>query len=148
MRSQVSRCVMENLPGIYANPVEGKNEVIVFDSHDDIDEKCFKATILLLLESFGLGVVFYDKSREDDDNSTESNPEITRVEYNFDDVIDCLLSFISHKVLDTTVWKAFASDGQKNGIYAKVSEDGPTFLDVVALKGFTINSDGKSNCIT
>jgi hypothetical protein len=138
---------MENLPGIHANPVEGKNEVIVLETQASIRnnfQATIQPTIQLLQDSFGLAVVLFDHLCDGDDNSIESDAEITNIDYSFDNVVDCLLNYISHKILDTNEWQAFSTDGQKNGVYAKVSTDGPTFLDVVAFKGFTTNSDGKS----
>lgn len=140
---------MENLPGIHANPVEGMNEIIVLDTRESIGRDSFleaiQATIQLLQESFGLAVVHFDRLHDNENNSVESDTEMDNRDCTFDDVIDCLLNYISHKILETNVWQAFSSDGQKNGVYAKVSADGPTFLDVVAFKGFTLNSDGISN---
>ena len=149
--SQVSRCIMESLPGIHANPVEGKSEIIALDTRDGIKgdnfEATIQATIQLVQETFGLAVVLFDDSSDGDGNSVEIDAEIENRDYSFDHVVDCLLNYISHKILETNVWHAFSSDGQKNGVYAKVSVDGPTFLDVVALKGFTINSDGNFNLL-
>lgn len=140
---------MENLPGIHANPVEGMNEIVVFDTRESIGGVSFletiQATIHLLQESFGLAVVNFEHLHDNDNNSIESDTKMDNRDYSFDDVIDCLLNYISHKILETNVWQAFSSDGQKNGVYAKVSADGPTFLDVVAFKGFTLNSDGMPN---
>jgi hypothetical protein len=138
---------MENLPGTHANPVEGKNEVIVLETRDNIFDNfraTMQSTIQMLQESFGLAVVLFDHLCDGDENSIESDDELANREYSFDNVVDCLLNYISQKILNTNEWQAFSSDGQKNGVYAKVSADGPTFLDVVALKGFTIDSDGKS----
>jgi hypothetical protein len=126
---------MDNISGSLANPLPDTNEVMVFIlTSDGENETDFKAALGLLKVKFGLDVM---KSTEGIDCNEGT------AQHDFTSVIDCLLNSIEHKILSKSDWFGFNVDGQQKGVLAKASTDGPTFLDVVSMKGFTINSDGK-----
>lgn len=126
---------MDNISGSLANPLPDRNEVMVFIlTSDEENEANFKEALALLKKKFGLDVM---KSTEGIDCNEGT------AQHDFTSVIDCLLNSIEHKIISKSDWFGFSVDGQQKGVLAKASTDGPTFLDVVIFKGFTINSDGK-----
>ena len=138
---------MGNMPGIFANPTGGQNEVLIFrmpgegsDSSYEID---MKESIESLHDTFGLDVGPSDPSRDaSDDDLYISENEIIPASFEFDSVMECLLGAVYHSILNQKEWSAFSIDGQNNGVFCKSSEEGDSFMDVVAIKGFTFNADG------
>ena len=126
---------MDNISGSLANPLPDTNEVMVFIlANDEVNEADFKAAFALLKVKHGLGVMKFSEGADSNEGTAQ---------HDFTSVIDCLLNSIEHKILSKSDWFGFSVDGQQKGVLAKASTDGPTFLDVVSMKGFTINSDGK-----
>ena len=128
---------MECLEYSFARPSRQIKEVIVFytlssqdgeNAADDIQSMIIKLKLM-----FGIEIV-HVKDRSDRQNSS--------CHLNCDTFMECLVSAISHQILATKEWFAFSIDRQTNGVFAKKSFDGANFLDVVALKGWTNNSDG------
>ena len=126
---------MENISGSLANPLPDTNEVMVFIlTSEGGNEADFKTTFEVLKDKFGLDV----KKSDEGADSMEGTAH-----YDYTSVIDCLLNSIEHKILSKSDWFGFSVDGQQKGVLAKASVDGSTFVDVISIKGYTINSDGK-----
>ena len=133
---------MENLPGSLSIPVPDKNDVLIFrlsDQRDDsLEEKNLTALTRKVRDDFGLELTQHDSRAIS--TISEIDIDTTPCEYDFNAVIECLLSAIYHRILKKVEWSAFNIDGQRNGVFAKESVDGASFLDVIAFKGFTMNS--------
>lgn len=140
---------MGSIPGIFANPICGQNKVLIFrlpgKSSDSSYANCMKDTIESLHDIFGLDIgLFSPRVDASDDGLNFKDSEETPASFEFDSVIECLLGAVYHSILNEKEWSAFSIDGQMNGVFCKSSTEGNSFMDVVAIKGFTINADGKT----
>lgn len=133
---------MENLPGSLSTPVSGKNDVMILTLPDRRDDglKMSNLTALIRKVHDALGLDLTQPGSQAINATNESDAEVTPCEYDFDTVIECLLNALYDRILNRIEWSAFNIDGQRNGVFAKESVDGASFLDVIALKGFTMNS--------
>jgi hypothetical protein len=136
---------MENHPGMLAYPSTGEKDVIVFCISDlKITDGDLRSTITAIQKKFGLDVTYSDTCNPNIDLSnlslaTEETDMLT-IESESDILIECILSSIYYHMLASGAWFTWSTDDQKKGVLAKVSEDGNTFVDVVALKDCTMDS--------
>ena len=121
---------MENMPGSFAIPSRN-DEITIFRRISLIENNAVSlATIDILEKKYGIVGHIVDKV------DCES-PEL-----GYDIMIECLLGAIFHHILSSKEWFTFSIDGQTKGVFAKVSTEGASLLDVVAVQGFTMSSDG------
>ena len=129
---------MDNISGTMASPLQDTNEIMVFTLTSVMGNKAdFKAMFDLLKEKFGLVIMM---STQEVDSTEDA------AQYDYTSVMDCVLNSVEHKILSKSDWFGFNVDGQQKGVLAKASTDDPTFAEVISMKGYTINSDGKLKC--
>lgn len=137
---------MENLTGsLSAISSFGISEINIFTAKG-LNKKGSEEILTasrILREKFGIEIVHVDGTLNDgteDANFLDVQP----YEHHYNTVVACLFGAINHHILATEEWQACHVDRQSNGVFAKISVDGVTFLDVVAIKCFTVNTEGNT----